>query len=146
MSSRLGRKMKLEKKRLKNFLFVTVGSTIISTAVLHATYTAIFPLLALFSIFILFFSAFFIGVLSLEFKDALFAMFISLTLSIAILVVLRSLPAFLGIVTSGVIFFIISQFALSLPLFFPLVMVYVLGVLAGLIFSTFAFDPYTKNL
>jgi hypothetical protein len=25
-------------------------------------------------------------------------------------------------------------------------MVYVLGLLAGLIFSTFAFDPYTKDL
>lgn len=138
--------MKLEKRRLINFLYVTFGSTIISTAVLHATYTAIFPLLATFSIFILFFAAFFIGMLSREFKDALFAMFISLTLSIVILVALRSLPAFLGIITSGVVFFIISQFALSLPLLFPLVMVYVLGLLAGLIFSTFAFDPYTKDL
>ncbi len=138
--------MKLEMKRVKTFLFVTIGSTIISTAVLHATYTEIFPALATFSIFILFFSAFFIGVLIHEFKDALFAMFVSLTLSIAILVVLRSLPAFLGIITSGVVFFIISQFAVSLPLIFPLVMVYVLGVLAGLIFSTFAFDPYTKDL
>ncbi|MFX1299659.1 MAG: hypothetical protein ACFFAL_03000 [Promethearchaeota archaeon] len=138
--------MKLEKKRLITFLYVTFGSTIISTAVLHATYTEIFPLLATFSIFILFFSAFFIGVLSREFKDALFSMFISLTLTIVIIVVLRALPAFLGIITSGVVFFIISQFALSIPLLFPLVMVYVLGLLAGLIFSTFAFDPYTKEL
>ncbi|MDO8122972.1 MAG: hypothetical protein Q6364_01135 [Candidatus Hermodarchaeota archaeon] len=138
--------MKLEMKRVRTFLFVTIGSTIISTAVLHATYTEIFSVLAIFSIFILFFSAFFIGVLCHEFKDALIAMFISLTLSIVILVVLRSLPAFLGIITSGAVFFVISQFALSLPLIFPLIMVYVLGVLAGLIFSTFAFDPYTKDL
>ena len=138
--------MKLEKRRLITFLYVTLGSTIISTAVLHATYTGIFPLLATFSIFILFFSAFFIGVLSREFKDALFSMFISLTLTIVIIVLLRALPAFLGIITSGVVFFIISQFALSIPLLFPLIMVYVLGLLAGLIFSTFAFDPYTKDL
>jgi hypothetical protein len=138
--------MKLEMKRLKTFIFVTIGSTIISTAVLHATYTGIFPVLATFSILVLFLSAFFIGILSAELKDALFAMFLSLTLTIVIMVLLRSLPAFLGIITSGVVFFIISQFALSLPLFFPLVMVYALGLLAGLIFSTFAFDPYTKDL
>ena len=93
--------MKLEMKRLMTFLFVTVGSTIISTAVLHATYTEIFPVLATISIFVLFFSAFFIGVLSAEFKDALYAMFLSLALTLLIMVLLRSLPAFLGIITSS---------------------------------------------
>lgn len=138
--------MKFDKNRLLSFLFVTFGSTIISTAVLHATYTEIFPLLATLSLFILFLSAFFIGLLSPEFKDALFAMFLSLTLTIVIMTLLRSIPAFIGIITSGVVFFIISQFALSIPLLFPLVMVYVLGLLAGLIFSIFTFDPYTKDL
>lgn len=94
----------------------------------------------------LFIPAFFIGLLTLEFKDGLAAMFVSLFVTIVAMTIIRSIPAYIGIITSDIVFFIISQFALSIPLFFPLIMVYTLGLLAGLIFSTFAFDPYTKDI
>lgn len=138
--------MKIELQRLKQFLFITIGSIIISTAILHATYTNIFPSLTQISIIMLFIPAFFIGLLTLEFKDGLAAMFVSLFVTIVAMTIIRSIPAYIGIITSDIVFFIISQFALSIPLFFPLIMVYTLGLLAGLIFSTFAFDPYTKDI
>ncbi|MHA2427228.1 MAG: hypothetical protein ACXADB_04285 [Candidatus Hermodarchaeia archaeon] len=138
--------MRIEPKRIIIFLYVTTGSTIISTAILHATYTNIFPILAQFSMIFLFISAFFIGVLIPDFKDALYAMFLSIFSTLVIMAIIRSIPAFIGIITSNVTFFIISQFALSIPIIFPLIMVYSLGLLAGLILSVFAFDPYTKDL
>ncbi|MFX0077718.1 MAG: hypothetical protein ACFE8O_00610 [Candidatus Hermodarchaeota archaeon] len=138
--------MRIDYKRTSIFLYVTVGSVIISTAILHATYTMIFPLLSQVGLLIIFFSAFFIGLLIPEFKDALIAMFLSIFLTLLIMGIFRSLPVLLGIIISDMVFFIISQFALSIPLMFPLIMVYTLGTLAGLIFSAFAFDPYTKDL
>lgn len=138
--------MKIELQRLKQFLFMTIGSIIISTAILHASYTNIFPFLTQIAIIILFIPAFFIGLLTLEFKDGLAAMFVSIFSTIVVMAIIRSIPAYIGIITSDIVFFIIAQFALSIPLIFPLVMVYTLGLLVGLLLNTFAIDPYTKDI
>lgn len=141
-----GENLPFPKERLILALYTTVGATIISTAILHTTLTNIFPIITINAVFLLFIPAFLIGILNIEFKDALTAMFLSMMLTIILFTLIRSLPAFLGIITQSVTFFIIAQFALSLPIFFPLVLVFVLGTFSGLIFNEFVIEPRTKEL
>ncbi len=138
--------MKYYKERILLTTYTSFGAALISVAILHATYTQIFPLITEFSIILLFVPAFANGVINIEFKDSLFAMFVSMILTIILNTLLRSLPAFIGIITESVIFFIIAQLALSLPLIFPLVLVNILGTMAGLIFNEFVIEPRTKDL
>jgi hypothetical protein len=123
-----------------------IGATIITTSILHLTYTNIFPLITQLAIFLLFIPAFFLGIMCIEFKDAVLAMVATMIISIFTFALSRSAPVFLGIINQDVTFFIISQFALTLPLFFPLVLVFTLGTVAGLLFNEFAIEPKTKDL
>lgn len=138
--------MQFPKDRFFLTVYSTIGSTIISTAILHITFTMIFPVIAFNAIFLLFIPAFLIGILAIEFKDALVAMFLTMVSTIILFTYIRALPAFLGIITQAITYFIIGQFALSLPIFFPLVLVFVLGTTAGLIFNEFVIEPRTKEL
>jgi hypothetical protein len=138
--------MQFPKDRLILTVYSTIGSTIVSTAILHVTFTRIFPIIAFTAVFLLFIPAFLIGVLAIEFKDALTAMFLTMVSTIILFTYIRALPAFLGIITQAITYFIIGQFALSLPIFFPLVLVYVLGTITGLIFNEFVIEPRTKEL
>lgn len=138
--------MSYRKHRLALTTYVTIGATIIASAILHSTYTNIFPIITQYAIFLLFIPAFFIGIICIEFKDALAAMFLSMFVSIVIISSVRSLPAIIGIVTQDTILFIISQFALSLPLFFPLVLIFVLGTVSGLLFNEFVIEPRIKDI
>lgn len=138
--------MQFPKDRFFLTVYSTIGSTIISTAILHITFTMIFPVIAFNAIFLLFIPAFLIGMLAIEFKDALVAMFLTMVSTIILFTYIRALPAFLGIITQAITYFIIGQFALSLPIFFPLVLVFVLGTTAGLIFNEFVIEPRTKEL
>ncbi|MFW9934920.1 MAG: hypothetical protein ACFFDU_05380 [Candidatus Thorarchaeota archaeon] len=138
--------MRFPKDRFILTVYSTIGATIISTAILHVTFTRIYPIIAFNAIFLLFIPAFLIGVLAIEFKDALVAMFLTMVFTIVLFTYIRALPAFLGIITQAITYFIIGQFALSLPIFFPLVLVFVLGTIAGLIFNEFVIEPRTKEL
>lgn len=138
--------MKIPKDRLAITIYSVIGSTIVSTAILHITLTRIIPIIAINAIFFLFIPAFLIGVLAIEFKDALAAMFLTMVSTIILFTYIRSLPAFLGIITQAITYFIIGQFALSLPIFFPLVLVFILGTTAGLIFNEFVIEPRTYDL
>jgi hypothetical protein len=122
------------------------GAVIITTAILHTTYTNLIPWVTQYAIFLLFIPAFFLGIICIEFKDAILAMIATMMISILALALARSAPVFLGIVTQDITFFIISQFALSIPLFFPLVIAFSLGTVAGLVFNEFFIEPRTKDL
>jgi hypothetical protein len=134
------------KYRITFTTYGIAGAVIITTAILHATYTNLFPLITQFAIFLLFIPAFFLGLLCIEFKDAILAMVATMLISVFTIALARSAPVFLGIVTQDATFFIISQFAVSVPLFFPLVISYTLGTVAGLIFNEFFIEPRTKDL
>ncbi len=123
-----------------------VGAVIITTTILHSTYTNIFPQITQLAIVLLFIPAFFLGIICIEFKDAILAMIATMIISIFTLSITRAAPVFLGVVTQDVTFFIISQFALSVPLFFPLVLIFTLGTTAGLIVNEFVIEPRTKDL
>ncbi|MFX1576984.1 MAG: hypothetical protein ACFFCF_07400 [Promethearchaeota archaeon] len=138
--------MRFPKDRLILTVYSTIGATIISTTILHVTLTMIYPIIAFNAIFLLFIPAFLIGVLAIEFKDALTAMFLTMVCTIILFTYIRALPAFLGIITQAITYFIIGQFALSLPIFFPLVLVFVLGTTTGLVFNEFIIEPRTKEL
>ena len=124
----------------------TAGAVIITTAILHTTYTNLIPTLTQLAIILLFIPAFFLGIICIEFKDAILAMISTIILSVFVLTLARSAPVFLGIITQNATFFIISQFALTIPLFFPLVLVFALGTVAGLLFNEFIIEPRTKDL
>jgi hypothetical protein len=138
--------MRFPKDRFILTMYSIIGATIISTAILHATFTRVYPIIAFNAIFLLFIPAFLIGVLAIEFKDALIAMFLTMVSTIILFTYIRALPAFIGIITQAITYFIIGQFALSLPIFFPLVLVFVLGTIAGLLFNEFVIEPRTKEL
>jgi hypothetical protein len=138
--------MSYQKERITLAVYGIVGAVIITTAILHATYTNLFPLFTQYAIFLLFIPAFFLGIMCLEFKDAIIAMLVTMFISVFALALARSAPVYMGIVTQDTTFFIISQFALTLPLFFPLVLVFTLGTVAGLIFNEFIIEPRTKEL
>jgi len=134
------------KTRLALTGYGIAGATVIATSILHATYTNIFPWLTQLAIFLLLIPAFFLGIMCVEFKDAILAMLVTMVITVFTLALARSAPVFLGIVTQNVTFFIISQFALTIPLFFPLVLVFTLGTVAGLLFNEFLIEPRTKEL
>ena len=132
--------------RLAFTVYGIIGATIITTAILHLTYTNIFPIVTQLAIFLLFIPAFFLGIMCIEFKDAVLAMVATMIISIFTFAIARSAPVFLGIIIQDTTFFIISQFALTVPLFFPLVLVFTLGTVAGLLFNEFIIEPKTKDL
>ena len=138
--------MSYRRERLALTAYGIAGAAIVTTAILHATYTRIFPGFAELAIFFLFIPAFFLGIICVEFKDAILAMITTMFISIFALALARSSPVFLGVVTQDITFFMISQFALTVPLFFPLVLVFTLGTVAGLIFNEFVLEPRTKDL
>ncbi len=138
--------MSYRKARLALSAYGIAGAVVVTTTILHATYTRIFPGFAEVAIFLLFIPAFFLGIICLEFKDAILSMIVTMFISIFVLTLARSAPVFLGVVTQDITFFIISQFALSIPLFFPLVLVFTLGTVAGLIFNEFFIEPRSKDL
>jgi hypothetical protein len=122
------------------------GGVVVTTAILHASYTNIFPPLTNLAIILLFIPAFFLGIICLEFKDAILAMIATIFISILALALARSSPVYMGIVTQDITFFMISQFALSVFLFFPLVLVFTLGTVAGLLFNEFVLERYSKDI
>ncbi len=132
--------------RLAFTVYGIIGATIITTSILHLTYTNIFPIVTQLAIFLLFIPAFFLGIMCIEFKDAVLAMVATMIISIFTFAIARSAPVFLGIIIQDTTFFIISQFALTVPLFFPLVLVFTLGTVAGLLFNEFIIEPKTKDL
>ncbi|MFX1319246.1 MAG: hypothetical protein ACFE9D_06850 [Promethearchaeota archaeon] len=138
--------MSYTKYRIAFTAYGIAGAVIITTAILHATYTNLIPPLTQYAILLLVIPAFFLGLLCIEFKDAILAMIATMLLSVFATALSRAAPVFLGIVTQDATFFIISQFAVSVPLFFPLVITYSLGTVAGLIFNEFLLEPRTKDL
>jgi hypothetical protein len=138
--------MSYRKQRLTLAAYGMAGGVVVTTAILHATYTNIIPLLTQLAIILLFIPAFFLGVICLEFKDAILAMIATIFISILVLALARSAPVYVGIVTQDITFFMISQFALSVFLFFPLVLVFTLGTVAGLLFNEFVLERYSKDL
>ncbi len=138
--------MSYKKSRIVFTVYGMVGAVIITTTILHSTYTNIFPQITQLAIVLLFIPAFFLGIICIEFKDAILAMIATMIISIFTLSITRAAPVFLGVVTQDVTFFIISQFALSVPLFFPLVLIFTLGTTAGLIVNEFVIEPRTKDL
>ena len=134
------------KQRLTLTAYGMAGGVVVTTAILHASYTNIIPLLTNLAIILLFIPAFFLGIICLEFKDAILAMIATMVISILALALTRSAPVYMGIVTQDITFFMISQFALSVFLFFPLVLVFTLGTVAGLIFNEFVLERYSKDI
>ncbi len=134
------------KQRLTLTAYGMAGGVVTTTAILHASYTNIIPLLTHLAIILLFIPAFFLGIICLEFKDAILAMIATMFISILALALARSSPVYLGIVTQDITFFMISQFALSVFLFFPLVLVFTLGTVAGLLFNEFILERYSKDI
>ncbi|MFX1509136.1 MAG: hypothetical protein ACFFBR_02415 [Promethearchaeota archaeon] len=126
--------------------YALVGAVIITTSILHASYTTVIPVLNQLAFILLFIPAFFLGIICIEFKDTIIVMLATMFLSILLLALTRSAPAFFGIITGTAPFFIISQFALTVPLFFPLVLVFTLGTVAGLLFNEFIIEPRTDDL
>ena len=134
------------RQRITLTAYGMAGGVVVTTAILHASYTNLFPILTNLAIVFLFIPAFFLGIICIEFKDAILAMIATIFISIFALALARSSPVYLGIVTQDITFFMISQFALSVFLFFPLVLVFTLGTVAGLIFNEFVLERYSKDL
>ncbi|MFX1564416.1 MAG: hypothetical protein ACFFCH_00330 [Promethearchaeota archaeon] len=134
------------KRRIVFTGYAIVGAVVITTSILHASYTNIIPGLNQLAFILLFIPSLFLGIICIEFKDTMIAMLATIIISVFLIALARSAPVFFGIITETAPFFIISQFALTLPLFFPLVLIFTLGTVAGLLFNEFIIEPRTEDL
>lgn len=133
-------------ERLSMATFSSIGAAIINTAILHATYTQIIPWLASgTAIYLLLIPTFFIGLLNIELSDTVVSMFAAVPLTILLTGFTRASPAFFGFLQDRAVFFVISQFAVTIPLLLPLIPAYVIGTLAGTLFNEFIIEPHTKD-
>ncbi|MHA2107389.1 MAG: hypothetical protein ACXABU_15285 [Candidatus Hodarchaeales archaeon] len=121
----------------KDFLISAIGGTIVTSAIIHISYTKILPLTQVTAGFILVLPAIYIGLINEEIQDSMLAMVLSLIGSILLIVFARIIPALIGVFPSQSDLFAYQQIAETLPLFFLMFPLYVLGTMFGVIINEF---------
>jgi len=123
--------------RKKDFLLSSIGGTIVTSAIMHISYTGIFPLTQTTAGFVIIIPAIFIGLINDEIQDSMLAMIIALIGSIGLISFVRILPGLLGVFPSQSDLFAYQQIAETLPFFFLMFPLYILGTMFGLILNEF---------
>ncbi|MHA1977204.1 MAG: hypothetical protein ACW98F_17480 [Candidatus Hodarchaeales archaeon] len=123
--------------RKKDFLISSIGGTIVTSAIIHISYTKIFPLTQITAGFIIILPAIFIGLINEEIQDSMLSMILTLVGSLFLISFVRMLPGFIGVFPSQSDLFAYQQIAETLPLFFLMFPLYVLGTMFGVILNEF---------
>ncbi|MHA1944622.1 MAG: hypothetical protein ACXAC6_11040 [Candidatus Hodarchaeales archaeon] len=121
----------------RSFLVSSIGGTIVTSAIIHSSYTKIIPLTQVTAGFVIVLPAIYIGILSEEIQESILAMILSLVGSITLISFVRILPALFGIFPSQGDLFAYQQIAETLPLFFLMFPLYILGTMFGVILNEF---------
>ena len=123
--------------RKKDFLISSIGGTIVTSAIVHISYTKILPLTQVTAGFIIILPAVFIGLINEEIQESMLAMILTLIGSIFLISFVRIIPGLIGVFPSQSDIFAYQQIAETLPLFFLMFPVYVLGTMFGVIINEF---------
>jgi len=89
---------------------------------------------------------FFIGLVNEELEDSMTAMLVAIIGTILLTAFTRSLPALLGIFPGQADLFVFQQVGETLSLLLPLVPIYALGTMAGLLVKEFVMKPRLSGL
>ncbi|MFX1282776.1 MAG: hypothetical protein ACFFB5_03940 [Promethearchaeota archaeon] len=123
--------------RILAFLISIIGAIIVSSAILHVSFTQVIPLTQLTAGFIIIIPAFFIGLINDDIRDSFLAMALSVFGTIILTSFTRALPAFVGIFPGEGDFFAFQQVASTIPMIFLLVPVSVIGTMIGVVVNEF---------
>ncbi len=126
----------------KEFLISSIGGTIVTSAIIHSSYTKILPLTQVSAGFIIIVPAIYIGLLNEEIQESILAMIMSLMGSLFLILFARITPALLGVFPSQSDVFAYQQIGETLPLFFLMFPIYILGTMFGVLINEFALKSY----
>ncbi len=121
----------------KDFLLSSIGGTIVTSAIIHSSYTKVIPLTQTTAGIVIIIPAIFIGLLNDEIQEAMYAMLIAIFGSLILISFARIVPGLLGIFPSGSDVFAYQQIGETLPLFFLMFPLYVLGTMFGVLINEF---------
>ena len=124
-------------RKQKAFLISAIGGTIVTSAIIHSSYTKIVPLTQVTAGFVIVLPAIYIGIINEEIQESILAMVLSLIGSIVLISVARILPAIFGVFPNQSDFFAYQQIGETLPLFFLLFPLYILGTMIGILINEF---------
>ena len=131
-------------ERVVSVLISTIGAIIVASAIFHALHTQILPLSYLSASFFVVVPGFFIGVLNEEPRDALFSMVLTTVGTIFLTAFGRSVPAFLGTIPRNRDLFIFQQVTETMPIFFFMIPLLILGTVFGMLMNDVFFKPKYK--
>lgn len=121
----------------KPFLISSIGGTFVTSAIIHASHTKIIPLTQVTAGFIIVVPAIYIGIINEEIQESVLAMILSLIGSIILISFVKILPALFGVFPSESDLFAYEQIAETLPLFFLMFPLYILGTMSGVLINEF---------
>ena len=124
-------------RKQKAFLISSIGGTIVTSAIIHTSYTKIVPLTQVTAGFVIVLPAIYIGIINEEIQESVLAMILSLIGSIVLISFVRILPAIFGVFPHQSDFFAYQQIGETLPLFFLLFPLYILGTMIGILINEF---------
>ncbi|MFX0205090.1 MAG: hypothetical protein ACFFDT_03825 [Candidatus Hodarchaeota archaeon] len=126
-----------EKSNLIAFFISSIGAIIITSAIIHTSYTQILPLTQLTIGLILIVPAAFIGLLNEDLKESMLAMFLAIVGTILLTSFTRILPTLLGVFPSQGDVFAFQQIGETLAFFFLMVPFFIIGTIIGVILNEF---------